>query len=101
MMEFFLALILQGYISNTCQPGYIGIRINSLSNGIIEVYHGTPAERAGLKKQDEIIYVAGGHIEGEPGTDVELTIKRGQETFKVKVTRAPVDELPPEIQDRY
>ena len=100
MLDFIFSLVLQGYISNTCRPGFIGVRLNSYSYGIIEVYHGTPAERAGLIAKDQITFVEGGRIEGEPGSVVELTIKRGQEFFKVKVTRAPIDELPPVYRDK-
>lgn len=62
----------------------------------------SPAEKAGLKTGDQIIKVDGkeykakdidemsNHIKGEEGTEVELTIKREQETFDVKVTRGAV-----------
>ncbi len=62
----------------------------------------SPAEKAGLKTGDEILKVDGkeykakdinemsNHIKGEEGTEVELTIKRGEETFDVKVTRGGV-----------
>ena len=62
----------------------------------------SPAEKAGLKTGDQIIKVDGkeykakdidemsDHIKGEEGTEVELTIKRGEETFDIKVKRGAV-----------
>ena len=62
----------------------------------------SPAEKAGLKTGDQILKVDGkeykaediddmsDHIKGEEGTEVELTIKRGEETFDVKVKRGAV-----------
>lgn len=96
-----MALVLQGYISNIGKPGYIGIMATTLPPiRVTTVFHGTPAERAGLKRDDTIVYVDGnahGEIKGEPGTDVVLHIKRGKEYFNVTVTRAPLNEMPPEF----
>ncbi len=62
----------------------------------------SPAEKAGLKTGDQIIKVNGVEykaediteasniIKGEEGTEVELTIKREEETFDVKIKRASV-----------
>lgn len=62
----------------------------------------SPAEKAGLKTGDQIIKVDGkeykakdidemsDHIKGEEGTEVELTIKREEETFDIKVKRGAV-----------
>lgn len=64
---------------------------------------GTPAQKAGLKAEDVITKVAGkatkgqelsevvSQIRGEKGTKVDLTIKRGNDTFEVAVTR---DRIP-------
>ncbi len=66
---------------------------------------GSPAEKAGLQSGDIIIEVEGinikeitteeatGLIKGEEGTTVNLTILRGEETFKVDVERAQI-QLP-------
>lgn len=97
----FMGLVLQGYISNIGKPGYIGIMATTCPPiKVTEVFHGTPAERAGLKKGDYIIKVdgeRGGEIKGPPGTPVTLILKRDQEFFSVTITRAPVDEMPPEF----
>lgn len=73
--------------------------------GIIEVISpikGSPADEAGLKAGDQITKADGteydantlqeltNYIKGEEGTDVTLTIKRGEETFDVKLTRKNV-----------
>ncbi len=70
---------------------------------IANIYEGSPAEKAGLKKDDIITAVNGESIEGlqasevsskvkgTKGTEVELTVKRGDDTFTVKITRDNVD----------
>ena len=97
----FLGLVLQGYVSNIGKPGYIGIMATTCPPiKITEVFHGTPAERAGLKTGDYILKVdgeRGGEIKGQPGTPVVLMIKRGEDIFNITITRAPIDEMPPEF----
>ncbi|EOT47509.1 MULTISPECIES: S41 family peptidase [Enterococcus] len=63
----------------------------------------TPAEKAGLKAGDQILAVDGkettgkslteivNQVRGEKGTNVTLTLKRNEETFKVTLTR---DKIP-------
>jgi C-terminal processing protease CtpA/Prc len=97
----FMGLVLQGYISNIGKPGYIGIMATTCPPiKVTEVFHGTPAERAGLKVNDHILKVDGdrsGEIKGQPNTKVTLMLKRGEDIFNVTITRAPVDEMPPEF----
>ena len=69
---------------------------------VLEPIQDSPAEKAGLKAGDLILKVDGveyeakdldemsDKIKGEAGTDVTLTIKRGEEIFDVTVTRASV-----------
>ena len=96
-----LGLVLQGYISNTSKPGYIGIQATVWQPiRIVDVYHGTPAERAGLQVNDEIATVdgqKGGEIKGEPGTPVTLLVKRGGQVLTFVVVRAPLVEMPPDF----
>lgn len=97
----FLGLVLQGYVSNIGKPGYIGIMATTCPPiKVTEVFHGTPAEKAGLKTGDYILKVdgeRGGEIKGQPGTPVTLMIKRGQDISNITITRAPIDEMPPEF----
>ena len=70
---------------------------------ILEVYKDSPAEKAGLQKDDIIFKVNGeeikgmtaadvsGKVKGETGTKVDLTIKRGEEIIDVTLTRGSVD----------
>ncbi len=70
---------------------------------IVANYENSPAEKAGLKSGDKIIKVDGtvvnyenyddaiDMIRGPEGTSIVLTIKRGDETFDVTVTRENVD----------
>ena len=73
---------------------------------IIKVFKGSPAEEAGLKN-DDILYKVDGneitgqdldyfvttYIRGEEGTDVEITVLRGDklEEITMKVTRRSID----------
>lgn len=71
------------------------------NTGIItltQIYEGSPAEKAGLKADDILYKVAGEevtgidltevvtHIKGEKGTEVELTVLRGETSEEVTVT---------------
>jgi C-terminal peptidase prc len=69
---------------------------------IVSTISGAPAEAVGLMRDDEIVAVDGESIDGwtvdevtaqvrgPAGTDVVLTIERGEETFDVSITRAAV-----------
>ena len=87
---------------------FVGVGVYLQGNtetGVIEVISpikGSPADEAGLKAGDQILKADGteynaesiqkltNYIKGEEGTDVTLTIKRGEETFDVKLTRKNV-----------
>ena len=76
---------------------------------IISTIEGAPAEAVGLLRDDEIVAVDGTSIlgwtidevtsivRGPSGTDVTITIERGDETFDVTITRQAV--LIPIIED--
>lgn len=77
--------------------GHIGVRISHWGN-IAFVHPGSPAEQAGLRKNDTVLKVDGKtrHIEdisGEPGTTVNLEVKRGFERFVVDVPRIDVHQI--------
>ena len=69
---------------------------------IISPMKGSPAEAAGLKAQDQVLAVNGEDMTGIPGDlvlkrilgpagdTIVLTIKRGEETFDVSITRAVI-----------
>ncbi|WP_297075421.1 S41 family peptidase [uncultured Enterococcus sp.] len=75
----------------------------------------TPAEKAGLKAGDQILAVDGkettdktlteivNQVRGEKGTDVTLTLKRGDDTFKVTLTRdkIPLYSVASSIDDKH
>ncbi len=82
----------------------IGVSINANTLEIITVYKDSPAEAAGIKHGD-IIFAVDGYtrdthsaeelsnmIKGEEGTDVVITVLRGDKQFDVTVTRARVTE---------
>jgi len=82
----------------------IGVRVSEDSEGIlvVEVFNGSPAELAGLKRGDIITAVEGQpvagkkleevtkNIMGPEGTQVSLTVKRDNNTFEVTSTRKQV-----------
>ena len=70
---------------------------------IISTFDGSPAARAGLEPGDEIDLVDGASITGKTldevtnlvrgpsGTDVVMTLKRGDDEFTVTITRAAIE----------
>lgn len=92
----------------TTLGNFVGIGVYMKANPeknvveIVEPIENSPAMEAGLKPGDEILKADGieykaadlsklsNSIKGEEGTKVTLTIKRGEETFDVEVTRRNV-----------
>jgi carboxyl-terminal processing protease len=80
---------------------------------IVAPLDGSPAEEAGLRPGDQILAIDGASTEGESvsslvyvvrgesGTDVTLTIQRGDETSEVRITREVIDlhEVSSEVID--
>jgi C-terminal processing protease CtpA/Prc len=91
------SVLLFGSASNV--PGRIGITCNhgwslfSKKYHISHVYKDSPAEKAGLLKGDLIIAVDDVDILGSAGTFVNLTIQRGEKTFKVIIKRCPYTDI--------
>lgn len=94
-------------LSNSLSDSFEGIgAVLTLVNDLPEVAQApikdSPAEKAGLKLNDQILKVDGEEtsgksltevvqsIRGEKGTVVELTIQRGTETFDVAITRGTI-----------
>jgi C-terminal processing protease CtpA/Prc len=81
-------------VEKTDTEGRIGIRVNT-SGDIERVHPGSPADLAGLRPHDMVIAVDGRHkavrqIAGEPGTVVQLDVRRGMRRFQVAVRREDV-----------
>lgn len=86
--NFFLAIVLFSAINLFGIP-HLPAKIGELSPGL-------PAETAGLKKGDLVLSIDGEKvvkwddlsrvIRGSKGKDLTLQVKRGEETFEVKVT---------------
>ncbi len=85
--------------------GGLGIAISPSKEGnitVLSTFEDTPASKADIKPDDEIIKVNGtrykakdidiaiGKMKGKPGTDVTITILRKGKTFDVKLTRANI-----------
>lgn len=81
----------------------IGITFHENKKGdyvILSTVKGSPAEKAGLKKDDIILKVDGkayddvdkvsSHIKGEEGTTVKILFRRGKKEFTKKITRAKI-----------
>jgi carboxyl-terminal processing protease len=96
-------------IATTGEFGGLGIEIN-MEEGLIRVIspiEDTPAHRAGIQAGDYITHVDGNpiegmtlreavhHMRGKPGTDIDLTIKRGERApFNLTITRDVVRVRP-------
>ena len=101
------------------RPGFTGIGVVIISRKdtagdawifVEDVFPGSPAESAGLKRFDRIIEVdhkslknvdsqqASQHIRGPAGSTASLKIQRGDQTFPVSVVRAPIREHPVEAR---
>jgi hypothetical protein len=79
--------------------GHIGVRISCW--GYVDYVHpGSPAETMGLVKGDRVTRVDGhkhnvNHISGDPGTTVELEVKRHRDVFTVNVERINASMIMP------
>lgn len=96
-------------LNDTISASFEGIGAEVMKQGdsimIVSPIAGSPAEEAGLKPNDVLLKAddknltgltlneAVSFIRGEKGSDVVLTIQRGEETFEVTVTR---DTIPVE-----
>ena len=81
----------------------IGIGIVDVDGDIVimTVFEGTPAEKAGIQPEDIILKVDGKEpsdvddaidmISGEAGTEVTVTLKRGDETLDFTLTRERIE----------
>lgn len=86
---------------------FVGIGVTILYenefNKVIDVYEKSPAEEAGLQVDDIIIKVDGQDVKGKvgdqlsnlirgsEGTDVIITVKRGEEEIDYTITRGVID----------
>lgn len=94
---------------HSTNPSFSGIGVtvrpgDGDAGGLVvqSVIDDTPAQRAGLRRGDRIVAVGGrslagrpssyaiGLIKGPPGTEVELTIERGDRTIRERLERARV-----------
>jgi carboxyl-terminal processing protease len=71
----------------------LGVELKSASNAllIVNVIHGSPAERAGLKTSDRIIAVAG-HSTHDLSTDQAAELLQGAEGTQVELTAVTADQ---------
>jgi len=71
----------------------LGVELKSAENAllIVNVIHGSPAERAGLKASDKIIAVAG-HSTRDLSTDQSAELLQGAEGTSVELTAVTADQ---------
>lgn len=76
----------QGPGDYACDPSYRGIGVRAIEGYVFEVAPGGPAERAGIRRGDEIENheVLGGD-RYDVGTILRLTVKRGEHKFNTPV----------------
>lgn len=92
MIEYMICLALEGQVSKSSPGaiGIIGVYNTPIGRIVKEVYKDSPAERAGIREGDKILFVNGdrcGKIKGEPGTEVIITISRGSELYEYILKR--------------
>jgi HSP20 family protein len=93
--------------------GGVGLQIAKKEGTIVvvETVRGTPAQKAGVRPGDRIAEINGqpvgedpnieeivGKLRGEPGTEVALTVKRGDETKTFTIKRARIRPPEPEFR---
>ena len=98
MLEFIIALALEGHVINTNVEGRIGVRINLGSGAIYKIHPFSPAANAGLVIGDVVIRVDGKphnavNISGEPGTIVKLVVKHGSDLIPMDIERIDYREI--------
>ncbi len=84
----------------------IGVRISPGEDNlitIVTVFRDSPADKAGVRVGDKVITIAGedattwtvdqgaSKMRGEPGTDVQITVLRGEEKIDFTLTRAQLN----------
>ena len=98
---------------NTVKGNYVGIGIEVYDNlagdiVVLAAYNGSPAKRAGIRSgdvitaidgvsygaenmTDAVLIMKGANIENPVGTELTLTVRRGDETLDIAVTREEID----------
>ncbi len=109
VMELAAPVFGQGREGKAPAPGVVGLNIQRADSGKVlvrDVEGGSPAEQAGLRKDDEILSIDGTDvaqlstgkevaekIRGRAGTSVQLKMKREGKEKTVTLVWAPADEL--------
>jgi carboxyl-terminal processing protease len=93
-------------MENLADPGDLAsctVVTNTCAMVIVAPLDGSPAEDAGLRAGDQILAIDGSsttgesvstlvfEVRGEAGTDVTLTVARGDEELDITITRAVID----------
>lgn len=100
LLSLVLAVTLQGGVSTSDGIGVVGIRVDHrlFQRDVVSiVYHGSPAEKAGMKVGDEIYLVNShewGEVTGPPGTDVSIVIERGPDEIEFLMERVDSRTIP-------
>lgn len=88
-----LAVTYYGHVENRHgRFGRIGILYNPGDHAIVEVYKGSPAAKAGLKRGDTVVHVNDKDITGPAYTLVNLSIlKKDGQMVTVVIERVPAE----------
>lgn len=97
MLNFILGVVLAGQVSSDLQytspvEGRIGVKIDHASGKIGSVYKVSPAQDAGILKNDKVILVDNlekncDNISGEPGTVVNIKLLRKGKELEFNIVR--------------
>ena len=85
-----MAITYFGYVSvGPKEHGRIGILFNPVNHQVVEVYRGSPAAEAGLKRGDVVKHINASDIDGPSGVKVNLTVQRGNQILVFEIIRVP------------
>ena len=91
-----LTITLQGFVSNSDEPGKFGFDWNSFTHTVVRVHKGSPADEEGILPGDKIIEVDGDphkQLDDYAGLPAILTILRKDVILKIVVIRVPNREI--------
>jgi C-terminal processing protease CtpA/Prc len=90
VVNFWIAAILSGGVSQTDEPGRVGLTWNAFTHSVIRVYKDGPADRVGIRRGDKITSLL---PEGPAGSLVTITLIRNGQELTFEVERVAVSAL--------